>query len=288
MNLADKKDVRDILSQSGFSFKKSLGQNFLIDSTVCPRMAQSVCGSTAGVLEIGPGAGVLTRQLAENAKKVTAIEIDKSLKPVLEKTLEGLDNINVIFGDVMKLDLKKIIEEEFSQCSEVNVCANLPYYITSPVIMLLLQSRLPVKSITVMVQKEAAERICAAVGSRKAGAVTVAVNYYCEAEILFYVPRTAFIPSPNVDSAVISLEIRKSPIVNPKSEEMFFRVVRACFSQRRKTLLNALSNAFPAEKEVLRRVISGSGLEASVRGETLTMEQLCKISDRVGETLGQD
>ena len=199
MQLSDQKNIRKILEAGGFTFKKSLGQNFLIDPTVCPAMADAACDNETGVIEIGPGAGVLTAELAKRAKRVVSIELDERLRPVLAKTLAEFNNIELIFADAMKIDLKKVIADHFGDCKRVTVCANLPYYITSPIIMMLLESRLPIDSITVMVQKEAAERLCANVGSRQSGAVTVAVRYYAESEILFSVPRESFLPSPNVD-----------------------------------------------------------------------------------------
>ena len=181
----------------------------------------------------------------------------------------------------MKLDLRKIIEEKFADCSRVAVCANLPYYITSPIVMMLLESKLPIDNITVMVQLEAAERLCAEVGSRQAGAVTAAVTYYAQKEILFGVGRECFLPSPNVDSAVIQLKIRKEPPVIVKNEEKFFRLVKACFAQRRKTLLNTVSNTLKIDKNVLRDALNKMGLEETVRGETLNMEQLAQLSDLI-------
>ena len=283
LNLANKKDVKRILESEGFSFKKSLGQNFLIDDSVCPRMAESAAGEGVGVLEIGPGAGVLTAELSMRAKRVVAIELDERLRPVLSRTLEGCDNVKIIWGDVLKVDLKKIIAEEFSGCHTVNICANLPYYITSPVIMMLLESRLPINSITVMVQKEAAERLCATVGSRAAGAVTVAVDYYSEAELLFGVPRGSFLPPPNVDSAVIRLNVRPEPPVKLKDEALFFRIAKACFAQRRKTLLNTVSNTLGIDKATLRAALERMGLPESVRGETLSMEQLALLTEELSK-----
>ncbi len=285
MNLADKRNVRAILEAEGFSFKKSLGQNFLIDESVCPKMAEAAADSETGVLEIGPGAGVLTRELCERAQRVVAIELDRRLEPVLKKTLADFSNVKVIFGDAMKLDLKKIIAEEFSRCSRVTVCANLPYYITSPLVMSLLESRLPIESITVMVQKEAADRLCAEVGSRKAGAVTVAVDYYSEASELFFVPREAFLPAPKVDSAVINLKIRRKPPVSISDEEFFFKLVRACFAQRRKTLLNTVSNTMGIDKAVLKAAIEEAGLTESVRGETLCMQALAELCEKIKKHL---
>lgn len=281
MNLADINTLKSLLSKEGFSFKKSLGQNFLIDPTVCPAMAENSANKNTGVLEIGPGVGVLTRELSQVAKKVVAIELDERLKKILPKTLEDLDNVEVIFGDAMKLDLKKIIEEHFTDCESVSVCANLPYYITSPIIMMLLEQHLPITSITVMVQKEAAERLCAEVGSRDAGAVTVAVTYYAEKEILFEVDRSSFMPPPNVDSAVIKLNIRENPPIKVADEGKFFKFVKAAFAQRRKTLVNTVSNTLNVPKDTLKSVLTDLGIKETVRGEELTMEQIAEISQRI-------
>lgn len=279
MNLADINTVRSLLAKNGFTFKKSLGQNFLINPDVCPAMANAACDIETGVIEIGPGIGVLTRELAKTAKKVIAIELDERLKKILPETLSGLDNVEVIYGDALKLDLNEIIKEKLSCCKSVAVCANLPYYITSPVIMNLLESRLPITSVTVMVQKEAAQRLCAEVGTREAGAVSVAVSYYAEPHILFGVSRASFMPPPNVDSAVIQLKMRKEPPIKVKNEKEFFRLVKCCFSQRRKTLVNAVSNTAGTDKDELRAALRALGLPETVRGEQLTMEQLAALSD---------
>lgn len=285
MNLADINQIKSLLSKEGFSFKKSLGQNFLINPDVCPAMANAATNENGGVLEIGPGAGVLTRELCLRAKRVVAIELDERLKPVLSKTLAGFDNVKVIFADAMKIDLEAVIKENFGDCERVDICANLPYYITSPIVMRLLESRLPVNSITVMVQKEAAERLCATVGTREAGAVTAAVSYFAESEILFDVSRDCFLPSPNVDSAVIRLNIRENPPVNVKDEKAFFRFVKACFAQRRKTLLNTVSSTLKIDKGVLRECLSSLSVKETVRGEELDMNTLALLSDMLAARL---
>lgn len=281
MNLANINTLQSLLKSEGFSFKKSLGQNFLIDPSVCPKMAEHSCNENTGVLEIGPGVGVLTAELAKRAKKVVAIELDDRLRNILPKTLSEYENVEVIFGDAMKLDLKKIIYEHFALCESVSVCANLPYYITSPMIMMLLESRLPISSITVMVQKEAADRICAEVGSRGAGAVTVAVTYYAEKDILFSVPRGSFMPAPNVDSAVIKLSVRKTPPVHVKDEKKFFCLVKAAFAQRRKTFINTVSNTTAFTKENLKSALRKLELPETIRGEALTMEQFAELSNLI-------
>ena len=281
MNLSDINTLKNLLNKHGFSFKKSLGQNFLIDSSVCPAMAEAACDDETGVLEIGPGVGVLTSELSKVAKKVVAIELDERLKKILPITLADCKNVEVIFGDAMKLDLKQIINEHFSDCKRVCVCANLPYYITSPIVMMLLEQRLPIDSITVMVQLEAAERLCAKVGTRDSGAVTVAVNYYAESEILFEVGRESFMPSPNVDSAVIQLKIRENPPIKVNDEKKFFALVKAAFAQRRKTLLNTVANTLGVDKTTLRNALNQIGLSETVRGEQLTMEQLAELSELI-------
>lgn len=283
MKISNKKDLKGVLESQGFSFKKSLGQNFLIDDTVCPRMAAAVSGENVGVLEIGPGAGVLTAQLSATCKKVVSVELDTRLKPILEQTLTDFDNVKIIWNDILKINLKQLITEEFADCDTVNICANLPYYITSPVIMKLLESRLPISTIAVMVQKEAADRLCAEVGSRAAGAVTVAVNYYAEAQTLFGVPRTSFLPPPNVDSAVIKLTLRDMPPVGVKDEKLLFKIVKACFAQRRKILLNTVCNTLGLDKNVFREALNKAGIPETVRGEALTMEQLASIANALCE-----
>lgn len=281
MNLSDINTVRALLQKNGFTFKKSLGQNFLINPAVCPAMADAACDNQTGVIEIGPGIGVLTAELSARAKRVVAIELDERLKKILPATLSDCENVEIIYGDVLKTDLKKLITEKFSDCERVAVCANLPYYITSPIVMTLLESRLPIDSITVMVQKEAAERLCAKVGTRQAGAVSVAVSYYSEPEILFEVDKNSFMPPPKVDSAVIQLHIRNNPPVKVGSEEGFFRLVMACFAQRRKTLVNTVSSAAGIDKENIKKALTQLGLSETVRGERLTLEQLAELSNLI-------
>lgn len=281
MNLSDINTVRALLQKNGFTFKKSLGQNFLINPAVCPAMADAACNNQTGVIEIGPGIGVLTSELSARAKRVVAIELDERLKKILPATLSDCENVEIIYGDVLKTDLKKLITEKFSDCERVAVCANLPYYITSPIVMTLLESRLPIDSITVMVQKEAAERLCAKVGTRQAGAVSVAVSYYSEPEILFEVDKNSFMPPPKVDSAVIQLHIRNNPPVKVGSEEGFFRLVKACFAQRRKTLVNTVSSAAGIDKENIKKALTQLGLSETVRGERLTLEQLAELSNLI-------
>ena len=279
MNLTNINELKRLLEGEGFSFKKSLGQNFLIDSTVCPKMADASADQETGVVEIGPGAGVLTRELAKRAKKVIAIELDERLRPILQKTVGEFDNTKVIFADVLKTDIKELIKTEFADCKRVTICANLPYYITSPIVMGLLEQKLNIESITVMVQKEAADRLCAQVGTRESGAVTVAVRYYAQAEILFKVPRGCFLPSPNVDSAVIKLNILPNPPIKVHDEQKFFALIKACFAQRRKTLVNTVFNTMGINKETLKNALKEIGLTETVRSEQLTMENLCDLAN---------
>ncbi len=281
MSFQDERYFKELLSSEGFTFKKSLGQNFIIDPFVCPKMAEFAADGETGVIEIGPGAGVLTRSLGETAKKVVAVEIDERLKPVLKKSLEGFDNVKVIFGDILKTDINKLISEEFAGLKKVNICANLPYYITSPIIMGILKMKPDIGSLTAMVQKEAAQRICAEVGSRNAGAVTVAVDYYSEASVLFEVSRNCFMPAPKVDSAVINLKIRKEPKVNVKSEEFFFKVAKSLFAQRRKTLLNSVSSTLKIDKSVISSALKNMGLDENIRGEKLTIGQIAEFSNLI-------
>lgn len=278
MNLTNIGTVKEILSRHGFSFSKGLGQNFIINPDICPKIAENgnACKGF-GVLEIGTGIGVLTAELAKRADKVTAVEIDTRLLPILEETLADFDNVKVINEDVMKCDLHKLIEEEFGGL-RVAVCANLPYYITSPIIMMLLESRLPIESITVMVQKEAAQRLCAKVGTRESGAITVGVNYYGTVKNLFGVSRGSFMPAPNVDSAVIRIDLNGEHRLDEESERFFFRVVKAGFSQRRKTLANSLASVMGIPKDRVYSALTGLGLPEAARIEQLDMEQLIALS----------
>ena len=277
--------IKEILSRHGFSFSKGLGQNFITNPDICPRIAENGNAREGfGVIEIGTGIGVLTAELARRADKVCAVEIDSRLLPILEETLADFDNIKVFNEDVMKCDLHKIIREEFAGLKAA-VCANLPYYITSPVLMLLLESRLPVESITVMVQKEAAQRLCAKVGSRESGAITVAVNYYGTAKQLFGVSRGSFMPSPNVDSAVIKIEPRSTPLLDEEDEKFFFRVVKSGFSQRRKTAANALSSMMGIPKENIHAALRELGLSETARLEGLGMDQLIDFSKILKKSL---
>lgn len=283
MELSNINHIKALLSRHGFHFSKAMGQNFIIDSSVCPRMAEFCAdGSEFGIIEIGPGIGVLTKELSKVAKKVVAIELDKRLIPILGETLSDCDNVEVINADAMRLDLNSLIKEKFDGL-RVAVCANLPYYITSPIIMGLLESRLPLDNITVMVQKEAAERLCAAPGERECGAVSAAVSYFSDPEILFPVPRNCFLPAPNVDSAVIRLKLRSQPPINVADEKLFFKCVKAAFSQRRKTVLNSVSASLGIEKQKLSVALSEKGISPTARAEALSMDELCALSEAICE-----
>ncbi|MBQ1210482.1 MAG: 16S rRNA (adenine(1518)-N(6)/adenine(1519)-N(6))-dimethyltransferase RsmA [Clostridia bacterium] len=269
--------IRDLLGRHGFRFSKALGQNFLVNPTVCPRMAEA-CGASpeSGVLEIGAGIGVLTRELALRAGKVVCVEVDDRLPPILDETLAGLDNAEIVLQDIMKVDIHPFMHEHFGERS-VSVCANLPYYITSPVIMGLLESRYPFTSITVMVQKEAAQRLCAEPGTREAGAVTMAVRYFAHAEKLFDVSRGSFTPSPNVDSAVIRLTLHNNPTCTPAEEKRLFALVRAAFGQRRKTLSNSLAGAGIPKAEI-PALLEAAGISPTARAEQLTLEEFIRLA----------
>ena len=274
-NLYDINTVKSILSKNGFSFSKALGQNFIIDPDVCPKMAQAaVPSSDYGVLEVGPGIGVLTAELCRAAKRVVAVELDDRLLPILDDTLCDFDNVKVVHGDVMKIDLKKLIDDEFKDMKVV-ICANLPYYITSPVIMKLLEDNLPVESIVVMVQLEAADRLCAEVGTRESGAVTVAVNFFAEAEKLFFVPKTSFLPAPKVDSEVMRLTLRDTPYADV-DQAKFFNMVKTAFTKRRKTIMNSLCFG-DVTKESLGSALDKVSISRTARVEELTMPQLIGI-----------
>ena len=279
--LTDISAVKALLEAHGFRFSKALGQNFLINPSVCPRMAAS-CGADdqSGILEIGPGIGTLTRELCRTAKNVVSIELDDRLPALLAKTMADFDNFTLVQGDALKLDLNALIDEHFGDMP-VYVCANLPYYITSPLIMHLLESRLPIDAITVMVQKEAAERLCAKQGSREAGAVTLAVQYYAQAESLFDVSRGSFIPAPNVDSRVIRLTLHKEPPCDVQDEKKMFSLIHAAFNQRRKTLTNSLMGAGYSKAQIAA-ACDACGVAQTARAEQLTLVDFAALSNAIG------
>lgn len=279
--LSDISYIKELMSKHGTNFSKSLGQNFLINPNVCPKMAEN-CDGENGVIEVGTGVGVLTYELSQVSKKVVAVELDKKLLPILEESLSDCDNVKIINNDILKIDLHKLIEEEFGG-EKVSVCANLPYYITSPVIMRLLEEKLPLKAITVMVQKEAATRLCAEPGTKDCGAISAAVRYYCEPEILFQVGRGSFMPSPKVDSTVIKLNVLDKPPVDVADQKTFFKVVKSSFAQRRKTILNSLASGMAIPKDELKIALATAEIEENKRGEALSMEKLARLSNAIFE-----
>ena len=282
MNLCDIRTVKRIMGEFHLTFRKEYGQNFLCDRSVVEDIADNCADSADGtILEIGPGIGTLTYELALRHKSVIALEIDRGLIPVLSHTLAEFDNVRVINEDVMQTDLASLLAPALS-AGPVSVCANLPYYITSPILMKLLESRLPFESITVMIQKEVADRLTCPAGGKDYGAITAAVAYYGEAEKLFDVPADRFLPAPKVDSAVIRIRLYKDKPCKPQDEALLFRTIKAAFAQRRKTLSNTLSAGFPElSREQVQGVIADCGLEASVRGERLSIAQFTALSDRI-------
>ena len=283
MDLYDYNTIKRILTRHGFTFSKALGQNFLIDPSVCPRMAAALeADDRTGVLEIGPGIGVLTKELSAVCGRVAAVELDRR-PDVLAETLADCPNVQVVPGDVLQMDLQALFADQFASCDRLQVCANLPYYITTPVLMRLLESELPIERLVVMVQLEAAKRLCAPLGTRDCGAVSAAVEYYTQAEILFEVGRESFFPSPNVDSAVIALTRRQQPPVQVTDEGYFFRVVKGAFLQRRKTLANSLNAALGVPKAELTALFQSLGLSATARAEQLTMSQMAALANALYE-----
>jgi 16S rRNA (adenine1518-N6/adenine1519-N6)-dimethyltransferase len=269
--------VREVLDRHGFTFSKGLGQNFLIDGNIVRKIVSSA-GITRDdyVLEIGPGMGTLTEELALNAKKVIAIEIDERLRPVLAETLEPYDNVEVVYGDVLKLPLREIIEDK-CQGQPVKVVANLPYYVTTPIIGRLIEEELPFISISVMVQKEVADRMVARPHTKDYGSLTLFVGFYTEPQIMMKVPKTVFMPQPKIDSSVIRLNVRKE--LPDTNRDSYFKLVRAAFSKRRKTLINALSTyGLEADKEELREALKRAGIEETVRGEDLEMDDYIRLA----------
>ena len=281
MNLCSPTELKALLNRHGFNFSKTLGQNFLIDKNVLNKIVSaSELNENSCVLEIGPGAGTLTRRLAETGARCTAVEIDKALLPILGETLAGFDNFNLINSDILKVDLKKLIKDEFDN-KPFHVIANLPYYITTPIIMQILESRLPVVSMTLMVQKEVADRMCATCGSKEYGALSVAVQYYTIPTVICRAEPHCFIPQPKVASSVVHLKVSATPTVTVSDEKKFFAIVKSSFGQRRKTLLNALSKSpyFSANKDSVRSALVQMGVDENIRGEKLSISQFAKLSE---------
>lgn len=277
--------TRGILEKYGFSFKKSLGQNFLIDTNILKKIVDFAgLNEEIGVIEIGPGIGALTEQLARNSKKVVAFEIDQRLLPILADTLSPYSNVKVIHQDVLKADVKAVIAEEFADAAKLMVVANLPYYVTTPIIMRLLEEHLPISGIVVMLQKEVADRISAKPGTKDYGSLSIAIQYYMEAETVMIVPKTVFVPQPNVDSAVIRLMKREQPAVQVKDEAFFFQVTKSSFAQRRKTIVNNLTSQLPdgkQKKDEIIKALETSGIDPTRRGETLSLQEFARLSDEL-------
>lgn len=279
-DVASPKRTRELIEKYGFSFKKSLGQNFLIDQNILQKIVSAAgLDKTKGALEIGPGIGALTQRLAAAAGAVTAVEIDDRLIPILRDVLADSPHVHIEHGDVLKLDLRKLMADRFEGMDGVSVVANLPYYVTTPILMKLLEEKLPLEHIVVMIQKEVAERMAARPGGKEYGSLSVAVQYYSVPELVCMVPHTVFIPQPNVDSAVIKLTVRNKPAVTVADEAHFFRTVQACFAQRRKTLYNNLT-AFVGKqrRELLGPLLDGLNINPSRRGETLSLEEFAALS----------
>lgn len=282
LDLCSPSTIRQVMDMFGLTFKKEYGQNFLTDSMVVEDIADACSpDSDITVLEIGPGIGCMTRRLCERYRNVVALEIDSGLIPVLKYTLDGCKNVEIINDDVMKADLASILEPYFKK-GKVAVCANLPYYITTPILMRLLECELPFESITVMVQSEVAQRLCAGAGGKNCGAITAAIDYYGSAELLFGVNAEKFMPPPKVNSSVVRITLWKDKPVIPASKEMFFKTVKAAFEQRRKTLPNSLLTGFPElGKEKLTQIVVSCGHRADIRGERLTVSELAQLSDAI-------
>lgn len=282
--LVSPRKTKEIVEKYGFQFSKSLGQNFLIDENIINKILDGAeISKDDMVLEVGPGIGTLTQYLGESSKKVLAIEIDQSLLPILEETLGGYDNIEVINGDVLKLDLNSIVEEKLGG-ERVKVIANLPYYVTTPIIMRFLEEEVPVKDIVVMVQKEVADRMKASPRTKDYGALSVAVQYYCTPEIVTRVPRSVFIPQPNVESTVIRLKVLDRPRIDIDDKETFFKVVKASFAKRRKTLLNSLSMSdIGLDKAAIKKALEDSNIDPRRRGESLEIEEFAILAENISK-----
>ncbi len=284
--ISSPKRTKEIVQKYGFKFSKSLGQNFLIDQNILDNIVEgSNISKDDYVIEVGPGIGSLTQNIAEKSKSVVAIEIDKTLIPILNDTLKDYSNVEVINEDVLKLDLHKLINEKFKG-NRAKVIANLPYYVTTPIIMKFLEERVPVQSLTIMIQKEVADRMQAKPGTKDYGALSIAVQYYCNPKILLKVPPSVFIPQPKVESTVIKLDILETPKVYVENEDLFFALVKDAFGKRRKTLLNALSTGdLKLNKDLLKDVLFSSGIDENRRGETLTIEEYGLLANNLAKIL---
>lgn len=287
MKIADKTVTRAILERHGFTFKKSFGQNFLTDTNILQKIVDTAeIDKTVNVIEIGPGIGALTEFLAENAAEVMAFEIDDRLVPILADTLRDFDNIKVVNEDILKSDLQTRIKEFANPDLPIKVVANLPYYITTPILMHLIESKIPFAEFVVMMQKEVADRISAQPSTKAYGSLSIAVQYYMTAKVAFIVPRTVFVPAPNVDSAILKMTRREQPLVQVQDEDFFFRVGKAAFVHRRKTLWNNLTSHFGKSEEVkvkLEQALEAADIKPSIRGEALTITDFARLADALRE-----
>lgn len=280
--IASPRRTKEILNKYHFSFKKSLGQNFIIDSNILRRIIDHAnIDEHSGVIEIGPGIGSLTEQLALVANKVVAFEIDQRLLPILDDTLAKYDNIEIVHQDILKVDLNDAIKKYFDDNLDIHVVANLPYYITTPILMKILQQDTPIKSITVMLQKEVAERMAAPPNTKQYGSLSIAVQYYTEAKVVMDVPKTVFIPQPNVISSILKLVKRDRPLVDVKNEDLFFEIVQASFAHRRKTIRNNLMSYYKKmyEKELIENILTDAQIDGSRRGESLTIQEFAQLTN---------
>ncbi|OIJ17558.1 16S rRNA (adenine(1518)-N(6)/adenine(1519)-N(6))-dimethyltransferase [Anaerobacillus alkalilacustris] len=281
-DIATPNRTKDILKKYGFTFKKSLGQNFLIDTNILNNIVDCAdLENESGAIEIGPGIGALTEQIAKRCEKVVAFEIDQRLLPILKETLSAYPHVTVVHSDVLEADIHKVIRENFKENQDLMVVANLPYYVTTPILLKLLEEKLPIRGIVVMIQKEVAERIAAKPGTKDYGSLSIAAQYYAEARTEMIVPKTVFVPQPNVDSAVLKLTLRNEPPVKLKDEGFFFKLIRASFAQRRKTLMNNLTNNLYTknEREKLEKVLQECEIDPTRRGETLSMEEFALLAN---------
>ena len=287
MRIADYSVTKAVLERHGFTFKKSFGQNFLTDTNILQKIVDTAeIDKNVNVIEIGPGIGALTEFLAENAAEVMAFEIDERLVPILEDTLRDYDNIKVINEDVLKADLQTRVKEFKNPNLPIKVVANLPYYITTPILMHLIESKIPFAEFVVMMQKEVADRISAEPNTKAYGSLSIAVQYYMTAKVAFVVPRTVFVPAPNVDSAILKMTRREQPLVEVKDEDFFFRVSKISFVHRRKTLWNNLTSHFGKSEEVkakLEQALENANIKPSIRGEALSITDFARLSDALRE-----
>lgn len=278
--------TKDVLGRYGITAKKSLGQNFLVDLNILGNIVNAAeLDESKGALEIGPGLGALTQQLAKRAGRVVAVELDQRMLPVLEETLSAYGNASVVHGDILKVDLDDLFQRYFADVKGVSVVANLPYYVTTPIVMRLLEEHIPLENIVVMIQKEVADRMAAKPGTKDYGSLSIAVQYYCEPQVVAIVPRTVFIPQPNVDSAVIRLRLRQTPPVQVSDEELYFQVVQASFTQRRKTIFNNLLTRFfdKESRHLLEQALEKAGIDPVRRGETLSLEEFARLTGTLQE-----